>query len=336
MEFSKANYNDIDSVNLSDVSTINEDDNISISDLSEDMDNKEVMLDKEEILYRLEHDGYVVIPNVLTKDEIEDYKTEFFKWYNNTEGLQENHAKISSNGIFKYYDVAHQRFAWLARTNKCITNIFKCVWNTDELVTSFDGCCYYPSDYSNTPRFWIHTDQSSFKVGRHCIQSFVSLTENKERTFVLYRGSHFLHQDYFNITNTVANHDWCVLDPRYLDGLDYRQEILHIKPGSLVMWDSRLFHQNTCGEEMCNEERLVQYLCYLPKNNPKNTEEQQQIRRECFEKRLQTNHWPYPMRPINKQPVWFNEETGSNIFIDYDSLDVPQIDDLREKIEKLL
>ena len=65
-------------------------------------------------------------------------------------------------------------------------------------------------------------------MGRHCVQSFVSFTENKERTFVLYRGSQHLHQDYFNITNTVTPNDWCVLNPRYLEGLDYRQEFLQL------------------------------------------------------------------------------------------------------------
>jgi|UniRef100_A0A6C0IKV2 ectoine hydroxylase-related dioxygenase (phytanoyl-CoA dioxygenase family) len=339
METSTESDNETSSIRLSDVSTINNIENRSVTELSEeiDMDHEEnVMMGKEEISFRLERDGYVVIPNVLTKSEIEEYKSEFFKWYDNTEGLKSFHDEVSSNGIFKYYEVAHQRFAWLARTNTCITNIFKDIWNTDELVTSFDGCCYYPSDYSDNPRFWIHTDQSGYKVGRHCLQSFVSFTENKERTFVLYRGSHFLHQDYFNITDTYTENDWCVLYPEYLKGIQYRQEVLHVKPGSLVMWDSRLFHQNTCGESSCSEERLIQYLCYLPKNSPKNTEHEQKVRRECFENRFQTSHWPYPMKPIHKQPLWFNEQTDNEIFIDYDSLDVPQIDDLREKIEKLL
>jgi len=323
----------------------------SISDLSDNeydrQDNMDVCsetdtcdapqsMEIDEIIHRLDRDGYVVVPNVLTQEEVAEYRAEFFKWYSETSGLDEFHAIVSGNGIFKFHEVAHQRFAWLARTNDKIIDIFKQVWNTDELVTSFDGCCYYPSEFSKNPTCWIHTDQSSLKVGRHCVQSFVSFTENIERTIVLYRGSQHLHQDYFNITNTVAEHDWCVLDPRYLDGLDYRQETLHVAPGSLVMWDSRVFHQNTCGPPSCREERLVQYLCYLPRNNPNNTKGEQTLRRKCYEFRRNTSHWPYPVIPVRKQPRIFNPDTGSELNIDYDDLQTPAIDDLREKIEKLL
>ena len=342
-----------DNITLTDTDTQNDNDNFdySISDISDHDDDEQYhpavysdidtcdapqSMDIAEIIHRLDRDGYVVVPNVLTEEEVQEYRSEFFKWYNGTPHLAEFHANVSGNGIFKFHEVAHQRFAWLARTNDKIIDIFKQVWNTDELVTSFDGCCYYPSDFSDNPRCWIHTDQSSLKVGCHCVQSFVSFTENIERTFVLYRGSQHLHQDYFNITNTVAKHDWCVLDPRYLDGLEYRQETLHVEPGSLVMWDSRVFHQNTCGPPSCREERLVQYLCYLPRNHPKNTEEEQLLRRKCYEYRRNTSHWPYPVVPVRKQPGIFHPDTQKELYIDYDNLQTPAIDDLREKIEKLL
>ena len=298
----------------------------------EEQEEQEETMTMEEIDERLDRDGYVVVPNVLTSQEVAEYRIEFFNWLKGTDGLEEFHSRFSGNGIFKYFEVAHQRFAWLARTNRNIINIFKHIWKTDDVVTSFDGCCYYPKEYSDEPRLWIHTDQSSQKVGRHCVQSFVSFTENKERTFVLYRGSQHLHQDYFNITNTVTPNDWCVLNPRYLEGLDYRQEFLHVKPGSLVLWDSRVFHQNTCGDPECREERLVQYLCYLPRNHPKNTDQENQTRRECFRQRINTSHWPYPLRPIHKQPSYH----GQQVYIEYDGLPVPKIDDLLDKIDAIL
>ena len=293
----------------------------------------------DEIKYHLDKDGYVVVPNVLNKDEVEEYKTEFFKWFNNAPGLKEYHAKHETNGIFKFYEVAHQRFAWLVRTNPKVVDIFKSIWETDDLVTSFDGACYYPEEFSGDANYWIHTDQSSRKVGRHCVQSFVSFTENVDRTFVLYHGSHYLHQDYFNLTGIDTTNDWCVLEPEYLRGLQYRQKHLHVKPGSLVLWDSRVFHQNTCGPPDCHEERLVQYVCYLPRNHEKNTEVEHDKRRNCFLQRINTSHWPYPVREVPRLPTWLGSDNLSEYVENYNKfceMGDPYIDDLREKIEKLL
>ena len=101
----------------------------------------------ETIKRELEENGYCVVPNVYNSEEIEEYKSEFFKWYKNTENVEQLHTIIHGNGIFKYFEIGHQRFAWLARTNSKILDLFKGLWNTDELVTAFDGCCYYASEF---------------------------------------------------------------------------------------------------------------------------------------------------------------------------------------------
>ena len=103
---------------------------------------------------------------------------EFNKWHELVPELTSHHELIDFNRIYKHHEVGHQRFAWLARTNPKILNIFKQIWNTDELVTGFDGCCYYPKDYVGQEKYWTHSDQSSRKKGVYCYQSFVSLNNN--------------------------------------------------------------------------------------------------------------------------------------------------------------
>jgi ectoine hydroxylase-related dioxygenase (phytanoyl-CoA dioxygenase family) len=281
----------------------------------------------------LEENGYTIIHNVYNNEEIEEYKREFFNWYKNTKDVEKLHQVIHGNGIFKYFEIGHQRFTWLARTNPKIISIFKHLWNCDELVTGFDGCCYYPSDYKKEDIYWIHTDQSSHKKGRHCYQSFLSLTSNNERTLLIYKGSHLLHEHYFKTLNIDTPRDWCVLDKNYVSNLEDKKVYVKVNAGDLVVWDSRTFHQNTCGDLNCNEERLVQYLCYLPKNNIKNDKIQQNLRREYFEENYTTSHWPYPLTSVPLQP-YYNQ--GTRITIDYASLPKPKLDDLKEEIEKLL
>ena len=133
------------------------------------------------------------------------------------------------------------RFNWLARTNPKVVNIFKRLWNTDELVTSFDGCCYYPSDYKGDDVYWTHTDQSSYKKGRHCLQSFLSLTNNSERTLLVYKGSHLLHEHYFKTLNIDAPRDWCVLDKNYVNNLENKKVYVKVCAGDLVIWDSNIY-----------------------------------------------------------------------------------------------
>jgi hypothetical protein len=280
--------------------------------------------------------GYVVIPNILNNQEIIEYIEEFNKWMDSIPDSDHLHSIIDHHGIFKYFQVGHQRFAWLLRTNPKVLNVFKSLWDTNELVVSFDGCCYYPPDYKGQSSYWIHSDQSPIKKGLQCIQSFVSLTSNKERTFVVYEGSHKLHEDHSNTYNMDNPSDWYPIKKEYVENIEDRKRILHVEAGSLVLWDSRTFHQNTCGPENCNEERLIQYLCYLPKNNEKNNEDMHNFRIKCFENLRTTNHYPYPVSPIHPQPYTYNYYNNNNLYIDYFTLKKPELDDLIDKIFDLL
>ena len=303
---------------------------------------EEMLLEKELVkaletnIKELEENGYTIIHNVYNNEEIAEYKKEFFDWYKNTSNVELLHPIIHGNGIFKYFEIGHQRFNWLARTNPKVINIFKQLWNSDELVTSFDGCCYYPSDHKGEEKYWIHTDQSSHKKGRHCLQSFLSLTNNSERTLIIVKGSHLMHEHYFKTLNIDAPRDWCILDENYVSNLEDKKVYVKVSAGDLVIWDSRTFHQNTCGNSTCNEERLVQYLCYLPKNDIKNDKRQRALRREYFEERYTTSHWPYPLIVVPAQPYYNYYYPESKIIIDYNLLPKPRLDDLKEEIYKLL
>lgn len=281
--------------------------------------------------------GYTIIPNVLNENEISQYKNLFHEWIKKVPNLEFLHTVIDFNGIFKHHQVGHQRFAWQARTNPKIINIFQQLWNTNDLVTAFDGCCYYPEYTDDVERYWTHTDQSSRSQGLQCYQSFVSLTENKERTLIVYEGSHLLHEEYFKTMNIDEPRNWSVIDENYINTIQDKYRVLHIKPGDLVIWDSRTFHQNTPGPIDCCEERLVQYLCYLPKFNDNNTIKQQQMRRNFYNKMRTTSHWPYPINPVPEQPNLYNYYNPYDpIWIDYASLPKPDLHDMENEIENLL
>ena len=286
----------------------------------------------ELIKNKLENTGYCIVLNILNTEELNEYKNEFMKWYNSIPNLEVLHNKIDPHGIFKYHQVGHQRHAWLIRCNKKIQNIFKYLWNTDELVVSFDGCCYIDKECKKVDNIWTHTDQSKQKTGLHCYQGYVALTSNKERTLVVYEESHKLHEDYFNVMNIDINKDWNLIDYNYLKKIQNKKRILEVPAGALVLWDSRTFHQNQYGKPN-SEERLVQYVSYLPKNNKKNTNAIKNKRQKYFETFRTTSHWAYPIKVNSLQPRNYGD---TKLNIEYDKLIVPDLDDLKDEIKKII
>ena len=285
-----------------------------------------------DIKHKLNENGYVIIKDILTPDEIERYKNEFHKWKNSIHDLDEIHKKIDPHHIYKYHQVGHQRHAWLIRTNKKIQNVFKNLWGVNDLVVSFDGCCYMPQYLKNKDNYWTHTDQSGKKKGVHCYQAFVSLTKNKEKTLVVYKGSHKLHENYFKEMKIDTNKDWNVINEDYIDKIKDTKKILKVPAGSLVIWDSRTFHQNQYGNKN-TEERIVQYVSYLPKNDRQNTPSMKNKRQKYFDEKRTTSHWAYPIHVNSLQPRNYGNK---DLMIDYETLPNIYLDDIIDDINKLL
>lgn len=287
------------------------------------------IIDIDKVKLELEKNGYIVIDNIISEDEVNTALEYFNDWLNSYEQIKKIHNTISPHGIFKHFEVGHQRHAWYIRTRKSVQDIFKKLWNTDELVVSFDGSCWIDKTLTKRDNTWTHVDQAPDKKDLECYQGFVSLTENKERTFVVYEGSHLLHQHYVNEKKLSGKKNWFLIENEYLEKIKDNKKILHVKKGSLVIWDSRTFHQNQYGNE--GEERIVQYVSFLPKN--KITEKMKDKRRKYFTQRRTTSHWAYPVYVNGLQPQAYGNK---DLKIDYSKLQEPFLDDLMDDIIKIL
>ncbi len=294
---------------------------------------KILSMDIKTIKEELSNKGYVIIPNILTKENIAFARSEFFMWFNSIDNFKLIHSKINPHNIFKFHQVGHQYFAWYLRTLPAVQQVFADIWNTntDNLVCSFDGACYIIPGSKPQTNCWIHTDQAPKENKLMCYQGFVSLTTNKSSSLVVYEGSHLLHNTYFkSIDKESSSKNWHKINPEYLDTIKSTKKILNVPAGSLVLWDSRTFHQNIC---MGDEERIIQYICMLPKDNPKNNTTQQKKRRKYFEELRTTSHWPYTIKVNGQQPQTYGNK---ELLIDYSKLVEPKLHDLKDKIEKLL
>jgi len=293
--------------------------------------NKEI-IDLEKIKDNLEKSGFCVINEVLSKDEIEYCKEQFKEWKDTISNHDEFHKACNPNNIYKYHRVGHTKMAWFIRTRPKVQEIFKKVWDTDELVVSFDGACYMKSDIKNNNKLWTHVDQGAENSELQCYQGFVSLTYNTQKTLRVYEGSHLLHKSYFEEKGLTKTGNWTLIDKDYLDKIEDKKQVLDVPAGSLVLWDSRCFHQNQIGEDN-SEDRLVQYVCYLPKSHPKNTESMQKKRLKYFNEQRTTSHWPCPIKVNGLQPRTFGND---DILIDYDSLPMNDLSKFKEEIMKII
>ena len=276
--------------------------------------------------------GYCIVSNILDQNEIDTLKNLFYEWKDQIPNHDFLHKNIDPHGIYKFFNVGHTRHAWLIRTNNKVQEIFKSLWNTHELIVSFDGCCYIEKSNNKKDNCWTHTDQAPNCKKFECYQGFISLTDNKERTLVVYEGSHLLHKRYFEDSNDNSSKNWNLISEEYLNTLEDKKKVLNVKAGSLVLWDSRTFHQNQYGKSN-SEERLVQYVCYLPKSHPKNTKSMQDKRKNYFINRRTTSHWPCPIRVNSLQPQTYGD---NNKKIDYSQIPYTNLDDIENNILKII
>jgi len=286
----------------------------------------------EIIKKELKEKGYCIIPNILDPIEVLEAKKLFMDWKNTIPNHDKLHKIIDPHGIYKFHEVGHQRHAWYIRTNEKVKSIYKQLWGCNKLIVSFDGSCYIPKSENRTDNIWTHTDQAPNSIGLKCYQGFIALTDNKERTLRVFEGSHLLHEKYFKDRNIISTKNWQLIEHEYLKEIESTKKKLEISAGSLVLWDSRTFHQNQYGKPN-SEERIVQYVCYLPDNHKKNSNSMKAKRLKYFNERRTTSHWPCPINVNSKQPQTYGD---SSRLIDYSKLIKPNIDDLNSKIMDLL
>lgn len=280
---------------------------------------------------QLNVNGYAIIENVLTTEQIATATQYFREWITENPSVLVNHSKIDPHGIFKFAEVGHQKHVWYIKTLPNVQKHFKEIWGTEELVTGFDGTCLIQSNFKGKDKIWTHTDQAPNKKGRVCVQGFVALTTNEERTIQVYEGSHLLHEQYMREKGLTGNTNWQLIEHDYLESIKEKKRVLKVKAGSLVLWDSRTFHQNQYGKP--GEERIVQYVCFLSKNHKQNTKSQHEKRVKYYEERRTTSHWPYPIHVNGLQPRTYG---NTDLCIDYEKLTKPDLSEFDARIRQII
>ena len=168
---------------------------------------------------------------------------------------------------------------WNVRSNRNIKKVYSHIWNTNELLVSFDGCGifrnYHHDSAWRTTTGWYHVDQNpNLKPDRCSIQGFISLTDQNETTggLIVFPYTHLRFKE---LTDLARRPKDFVAIPSTHSILDRGRAIgkfIRCQSGDLVVWDGRLVHCNSSAfvpdEQLKYEStkllRIVAYVSMSP------------------------------------------------------------------------
>lgn len=214
------------------------------------------------------------------------------------------------------YGVAHESFTWAVRQEPGIVEAFTRVYDTDDLIVSFDNVnMSFPNRKDVKPnKPWPHQDQDPEKPGFRCLQGLLNVLPNGEKDggLIVCKGAHKLSEEFHEEFKNEPNKIWAWTKEWYgftEEGLSWLRDKgcewvkPNAEPGDLLVWDSRTPHYNLSPEG--EQPRFCFYTCYLPAAEA--TQEELIRKKMAFETFQSTTHWPNAMH-VGGPPVLRNGE----------------------------
>jgi ectoine hydroxylase-related dioxygenase (phytanoyl-CoA dioxygenase family) len=276
------------------------------------------VLDLDNAKKHLDEEGYVVFKDILNNVERQDFLQLFlndmkkvapnFDMYNSDTWVIKNFPGMFGKGMCVFNGLGQSDFMWNLRTNSAIQNIYKNILESQELVTSFDGCSMFYSNKQQS-KSWLHIDQNP----KHKIKSFQSSynyypVTDKSSGFIVVPKSHKTYSP-----NVKNNKDWVMLstDKEYNGQYDKEVVKLCIPSNCLTIWSSKLIHANTGMDKKyinTSIDRLTCYVTFLDKKE--RSDEILQKRIDGYLNGVTTSHWANKYEP-KKYPFGFKKHHES-------------------------
>ena len=283
----------------------------------------------EESTSYLDEYGYVVIKNALTAEEAEktidllwDYLEELgtgIDRTNPTTWEDDRWPTCAHGAILPSYGIGHSQAQWFVRGVPNVKKAFAKIWETEELLTSFDGVSLWrpwninPDWKTESGQSWFHIDQHPIsKPGKHCVQGLVNLLPTSEQiggNVVIPKS----HKFFENIPNEYEER--LARLPLNIDHFRFPNDapkltsekavMCHMEPGDMLLWDSRTIHCSNSGSKLAEGTnsliRAASLICMMPKHLT--SEDILEKRREAVDKVISTTNWTNGFRNADEFPL---------------------------------
>ena len=222
-------------------------------------------------------------------------------------------------GILPSYGIGHSESQWFLRSIPNVKKAFAKIWDTEELLTSFDGVSLWrpwninPNWKTESGQTWFHIDQHPIsRPGKQCVQGLVNLLDSSEEIGgnVMVPRSHKFFKDIpkeykerlARLPLGIDHFRFPNDDPK----LSSQKPIMcHMEAGDMLLWDSRTIHCSNSGSllpKKTNELiRAASLICMMPKEKSNRSVIKQ--RREAVEKVISTTNWSDKFRNADEFPI---------------------------------
>ncbi|KAK0385735.1 hypothetical protein NLU13_6912 [Sarocladium strictum] len=267
----------------------------------------------------LVRDGFAVVKGAVPRERALSYANRmlgllesFNTGYNRNDPSSVHPDKlpvINEKGMLLNYGAPHEDFVWDVRSEPGVVNAFEKVYDTEDLIVSFDAINYGFSNRQNLPanKPWPHQDQDPDRPGFRCLQGLVNLLPNgpNDGGLIVCKGAHLLSEDFHRDMKDEERipawtKEWYGFTEKGMQWLqDHGAEWIKVEaePGDLLLWDSRTPHYNVPAKG--KQDRLAIYTCFMPVADA--SQEDLIRKKDAFERRVGTTHWPNALH------------TGSNV-----------------------
>lgn len=291
----------------------------------------------DEIKYILEKFGVCIVPNVLNEDECNSVFNEMIWDFERRTTTLDTPFRFDDpstweilecfkpyqNMLYKHWGIGQSQYIYdMVRSNSKVIDCFESIWDTRELICSFDAISLHlPGELCNKDYFfkthWYHFDQSIIRTGKESIQGLINMldTNEEDATLSVFMKSHLFFPQYSkktidefiartgkstakDIENEFKDDFVKIKDLDYFFNKGCKELRITAPKGSLVLWDSRTLHQGSqpLKGRLNPNIRSVIYVCMLPAERIS----EYSFSKKIFIKRSlaavsegrTTNHWP--------------------------------------------
>jgi len=279
----------------------------------------------------LEDNGYVAFSAAASADEVKRAIDLF--WHHVEATTSARRAEPMSWEFFGFGasvgilsgSFGNSEFLWYCRALPKVMQIFQAIWQTTDVLTSFDGCgAFRPPEVKEswlTIGNWYHIDQNiKYKPHRICVQGLLNLYASGplDGGLVVIPGSHVICERFFTTHPELAPPD--KRDFVKMTHYDCPELWANAKPvklcldaGDFVCWDSRTVHCNQgCTPNASlppptELRRLVAYICMTPTSFVTSHSLHKFVLRRAaaYQRGVSTTHWPHEFHPSSgPAPNW--------------------------------